>query len=228
MNPWLVFTLFLLGVWLAIFLAIKNVRKEMFLISLFSAPFGLSEIFVVPAYWSPPSLFNLNSTTGFDIESIIFTFAVGGIACELIETLTRMMDAVRMKHKKIDTKGLGIKRYEIHWISILLPIVLGFPLYILRPFNPIYSLIIQFSAGAIATMLFAPHLTRKIVIGGLLFLAFYFLSFLLVFGVVYPDAVVSFWNLSALSGISVLGVPVEELLCAFSLGMVLNSIYERV
>jgi len=41
------------------------------------APFGLTEPMFVPEYWSPPSLFELAQRTGFDIEGIIFSFAIG-------------------------------------------------------------------------------------------------------------------------------------------------------
>jgi hypothetical protein len=42
-------------------------------------PMGLTEPFFVPEYWTPPSLFNLTEKTGFDIESLIFSFAIDGI-----------------------------------------------------------------------------------------------------------------------------------------------------
>ena len=76
MNEWLVFSLILLGIWLIIFLLKKSIRKKMFLVSLFTMPFGLTEPLFVPEYWDPPSLFNLAANTGFDIESLIFSFAI--------------------------------------------------------------------------------------------------------------------------------------------------------
>ena len=59
-NEWLVFSLILFSIWLAIFFLNKGTRKEMFLVSLFTMPFGLTEPLLVPEYWSPPSLFNLD------------------------------------------------------------------------------------------------------------------------------------------------------------------------
>lgn len=38
---------------------------------------GFTEPLFVPAYWNPPTLFDLAQRTGFDIESLIFTFAIG-------------------------------------------------------------------------------------------------------------------------------------------------------
>jgi hypothetical protein len=62
--------------------------------------------------------------------------------------------------------------------------------------------------------------------GGFLFLAIYFFFFL-VFNIAYPYAVKSFWDLSALSGILILGIPIEELIFAFSFGLMWSSLYEH-
>jgi len=43
-----------------------------------TALFGLTEPRFVPEYWNPPSLFDLAQCTGFDIESLIFCFGIGG------------------------------------------------------------------------------------------------------------------------------------------------------
>ncbi len=44
-----------------------------------TALLGLTEPIYVPRYWTPPSLFELAQRTGFDIESLIFAFAIRGI-----------------------------------------------------------------------------------------------------------------------------------------------------
>ena len=44
-----------------------------------TAPLGLFEPLFFPDYWFPPTLFRLGETTGFDIESLIFSFAVSGL-----------------------------------------------------------------------------------------------------------------------------------------------------
>jgi hypothetical protein len=55
--------------------------------SLFTMPLGATEPLFVPAYWSPPSLVDLARTTGFDIESFIFAFGIGGIGAVLYNVL---------------------------------------------------------------------------------------------------------------------------------------------
>ena len=60
-----------------------------------------------------------------------------------------------------------------------------------------------------------------------LFLGFYFAYFLTLV-VVYPQYVRLVWNLPAFSGVLVLGIPVEELAFAFSLGFLWSSVYEHL
>ena len=56
--------------------------------SLLTMPFGLTEALFVPRYWDPPSLFDLAQRTGFDIESLIFSFGIGGVGSVLYNILT--------------------------------------------------------------------------------------------------------------------------------------------
>ena len=52
--------------------------------------------------------------------------------------------------------------------------------------------------------------------------------FFLAFVSVYPNAVGDYWNPSVLSGILILGIPIEELAFAFSFGMMWSSVYEHI
>ena len=55
---------------------------------MFTTPFGLTEPLFVPEYWLPPSLFDLAENTGFDIESLIFCFAIGGMGAVFYNLLS--------------------------------------------------------------------------------------------------------------------------------------------
>ena len=81
--------------------------------------------------------------------------------------------------------------------------------------------------GALLTLYCRPDLKWKIWIGGLLFLLYYFIFFLTLIAVV-PDYVIHVWNLEVLTGILFLGIPIEELLFAFSFGMLWSSLYEHI
>lgn len=219
-HEWLIFTLILLGIWIIIYIAKPLVRKEMFWASLFTMPFGLTEPLFVPEYWSPSSLFNLAARTGFDIESLIFCFAVGGIGSVLYEII------VKVKHRKMSKKEMRSKKHRFHILALVSPIIIFIPLQIFTNLNSIYSASIAMFVGGIAAILCRPDLKKKIWIGGLLFLALYFVFFLF-FNLIYPGVVQEFWNLSAISGILILGVPLEELMFGFTFGMMWSGIYEH-
>ncbi|MEX2017188.1 MAG: lycopene cyclase domain-containing protein [Candidatus Pacearchaeota archaeon] len=220
-NEWLVFSLILLGVWLIVFLLGKNTRKEMFFVSLFTMPFGLTEPLFVPEYWNPPSLFNLAATTGFDIESLIFTFAVGGIGSVIYESI------FKSRQIKMNKQEMHSKRHQYHLLALFSPVIVFILLFFLTKLNPIYSASIALFVGGIATILCRPDLKKEILYSGLIFLGIYFVFFLF-FNLAYPFAVERFWNLSAISGILVLGVPLEELIFAMVYGLMWGSVYEHV
>ena len=221
LNGYMVFSLIALAVWLAVFLIRDNLRGEMLLVSAFTMPFGLTEPLFVPVYWHPPSLFNLAATTGFDIESLIFSFAVGGLGAMLYEVF------FRSGHVRIGRHEMHNPRHRLHLLAIISPFAAFGLLHVFTKLNPIYSASIAMLIGGIATMLCRPDLTKRVLVGGFLFFAMYFVFFL-AFVSVYPYAVESYWNLSALSGILLLGIPIEELIFSFTFGMMWSSVYEHV
>jgi hypothetical protein len=221
MHEWLIFSLILLGIWFVVYIVKPALRKEMFWVSLFTMPFGLTEPLFVPEYWNPPSLFNLAARTGFDIESLIFCFAVGGIGAVLYESV------FRVRHQKMSRKEMHSKRHRFHLLALTSPIIVFLPLQIFTNLNPIYSASIAMFIGGIAAILCRPDLKKKILVGGALFFALYFVFFLF-FNLAYPGLVQEVWNLSAISGILILGIPLEELMFAFAFGMMWSSVYEHV
>jgi hypothetical protein len=221
MNPWLVFSLILFGIWLIIFIFRARVRKEMLMASFFTMPFGLTEPFFVPEYWSPPSLFDLASRTGFDLESLIFSFAVGGIGSVIYETI------FKVTHVKMSEREILKKKHRFHLFGLFSPIIVFLPLHLFTSLNPIYSVSIAMVVGGIFAMICRPDLRKKVMTGGSLFLGLYFVFFLS-FNLAYPDAVENYWNTSAISGKSIWGIPFEELLFAFTFGMLWSSAYEHI
>ncbi len=218
MNEWLAFSLILFGIWLIIFALKKKLRKEMIYVSLFTMLFGLTEPLFVPVYWNPPSLFNLASKTGFDIESFIFSFAVGGIGAVLYNAFFQVRQLKMKKHE--------MKKHRFHKLALFSPAIIFMPL-IFTNLNPIYTASIAMLIGGVATMLCRPDLKKNLFFGGILFLALYFIFF---FGInlAYPGFVAWVWNLSAISGILILGVPLEELIFAFTFGLLWAGIYEHM
>lgn len=82
-------------------------------------------------------------------------------------------------------------------------------------------------AGFVATLYCRPDLWAKMLASGILFLALYFVVFA-AFNLAFPGYVAAVWNLPALSGVLAAGVPLEELMFAFTFGFYWSSVYEHV
>ncbi len=217
---WFVWSSAFLIPWIVLYLMFPAHRKAMLWASILTMPFGLTEPLFVPEYWSPPSLFNLAINTGFDMESLIFCFAIGGMGAVLYNVLTRRVPQPMSPTDKHQ------KHHRFHKPILISPLFVFLVLYFL-PWNPIYPAVIAMLAGAVATIWCRPDLKTKTWIGGLLFLIFYSL-FLFALKWTAPGYIDRVWNLKALSGITALGIPIEELLFAFSFGMYWSSVYEHV
>ena len=75
--------------WLALYLANPRFRPVMWRVSFGDGGVRPDRAHLLPEYWNPPSLFELAQRTGFDIESLIFSFAIGGIGAVLYNALTK-------------------------------------------------------------------------------------------------------------------------------------------
>lgn len=221
MFEWLLMSIIFLLIWLIIFSLKRNLRKEMVIVSLLTMPFGLTEPFFIPEYWNPQTIFNLAQKTGFDIESLIFCFAIGGIATVLYELL------IKGEHVRIKKQEHKKARHKFHHLILLSPFFIFLLLFIFVDINPIYITMIAMSLGSILTLYCRPDLKNKIWFGGFTFLILYFLFFL-VFNLIFPSYIEQVWNLSVISGILILGIPLEELLFAYSFGMLWSSLYEHL
>jgi hypothetical protein len=216
---WLLWSSAFLVPWLLLFFAFPRHRTQMWWASLLMAPFGLTEPLFVPEYWNPPSLFELAQRTGFDVESLIFSFAIGGIGAVLYNIITR---------KRLEPLGLEDRhssRGRWHRWALATPFAL-FPFLYFLPWNVIYAAIAAMIAGAIAVALCRPDLKSNTLTGGALFLAIYTI-FLLALKWSAPGYIEQVWNLKALSEIVIYGLPLEELLFGFAFGLVWAGIYEH-
>jgi len=218
---WFIWSLAFLFIWLVLFILKKDFRKEMFLVSLSTMPLGLTEPLFVPEYWNPPTLFDLAQKTGFDIESLIFCFAIGGVSSILYNLV------FGRKFASLCRVEQDSPRHRWHWLILLSPVILFVPLVAFTSLNHIYCGIIAMFFGAIAILICRPDLKIKIWVGGLLFLVLYSIFFFSLM-LVLPNYVQHVWNLEKLSGILILDVPIEEFLFAFTFGMLWSSLYEHV
>ncbi len=220
---WLTWSLLLLIIWVMVYISLKDKisKKEMLTVSLWTSLLGITEPFFVPEYWSPPSLFNLAINTGFDIESFLFAFGVGGIAVVLYERI------FKVHHKRISSKERHSPRHKYHIFALLSAPVIFFVLFIFTNINPIYSTFIAFIGGGLLTWYCRPDLKIKMLASGVVFSVFYFVYFLTL-NTAFPGYVTQVWNLSAISGVLIIGVPLEEIMFAFGFGFLWSSLYEHI
>lgn len=220
---WLIWSMILLFIWSLVYFSLRNKesKREMFVVSLWTSLFGLTEPLFVPEYWSPPSLFDLAFKTGFDIESLLFTFGVGGIAAIIYEWI------FKVKHKKISVVERHHPRHRIHILALFSAPIIFVLLLISTDINPIYSSFIALIGGGLLTWYCRPDLKKKMFVSAFIFTSLYFVFFLTLI-IVYPDYVEQVWNLSVISGVLILGIPLEELMFAFGLGFLWSSVYEHI
>ena len=217
---WLIWSVAFLLAWAVLFVARPHLRRRMLWASVLTTPFGLTEPLFVPAYWNPPSLFDLAQRSGFDIESLVFTFAIGGLAAAGYRALSPATEH-RFPHGAGHASG-----HRWHVAALALPFVV-FAALLPLPLNPIYAGIGALLAGSLATLLCRPDLWRGTLVGGLLFLALY-IAFLLGLKWLWPGYIEAVWNLPALLPWRPAGLLIEELLFGFGFGMYWSSVYEHV
>lgn len=193
----------------------------MVVVSLWTSLFGLTEPLFVPEYWSPPSLFDLAQKTGFDIESLLFAFGVGGLAVVIYERI------FRVEHARVSSMEKHDPRHKHHLLALLSAPIIFVLLLVFTNLNPIYSTFIALIGGGLAAWYCRPDLKKKMLVSAFIFLGLYFVYFLTLI-IMYPNYVEKVWNLPAISGILVLGIPLEELMFAFGLGFLWSSVYEHI
>lgn len=217
---WLLWAMAFLLPWAALFSARPALRRRMLWASVLTAPFGLTEALFVPAYWNPPSLFDLAQRTGFDVESVIFCFAIGGLGAAGYGAL------MPAPLRRMDHHARSSPRHRWHLLALASPVFV-FALFFLIDWNPIYPGILALAVGAGAALLCRTDLWRNTLYGGGVFLALYAV-FLLGLKWLWPGSIEAVWNLAAMIAWRPAGLPLEELLFGLAFGMYWSSVVEHL
>ena len=216
---WLAWSSACLVPWIALYVANPLLRGIMLRTSAITSLFGVTERLFIPTYWNPPSLFELAERTGFDIESVIFSFAIGGIGV----TLYHFVSGTHVAPVAPSVRHEPLHRF--HKIGLLAAPVAFIPLALL-PWNIIYAVIVSLLLGSVTSVICRPHLLRATIIGGALFFGFYAV-FMLGLTWFTSGYIAQVWNLPVLSGGLVVGIPTEELAFGAVFGMYWSSVYEH-
>ncbi|MBI4054002.1 MAG: hypothetical protein HY397_01590 [Candidatus Doudnabacteria bacterium] len=212
---YLVGLVFFLGVWLVLFFLRGDLRKEMIIMSFLTAPLGFTQPFYFRDYWRPSYAWG-DMANGVGIENILFGFVMGGIAAVIYEEIFGKKYAKR-RLPLHPYWMLGFVAFGIAWMFIGTQ-VLGF--------NSMYTTIAILLAVGMFILVFRHDLIRDAFFSGLLVGGLMFVFYLFFFTPLFPNIGREWWLLQNLSGLSLNGVPIEELVWAFSWGFVAGPAYE--
>jgi hypothetical protein len=216
-------------VWISFFLLRKDLRKPMiwsgwYYFCLLSVGFVCIRVLgsdlpsgrmIVPGYWNPDTLFNLAEITGgYSIEDALYMFFSGGIAVAAYELLFR---------KHINHHGL---KHRPHIATVIAGII-GIIVAIFTTANLIWVLITFGFVGALVIWFQRPDLIRHSFMGGVIYLGIYFIFFS-IFLMIFPNFISMHYGLENLTGYMIVGIPIEELVFAFSFGLMWSPIYEYI
>lgn len=217
---YLVLTIPFLVIWLILFLSRKDLRREILKISSITAVLGpLSEFFYFRDYWSPQSVFNF-SILNFPImlEDVLFGFVIGGIGSVIYEII--------LKKKQ---KNVRSKPNKIYIVILFLVVFLG---CLFLKINSIFASSLGFISSGVYILFKRKDLFFNSLLSGLLtsFVMFLIYNFLFNFLFKNPnDLFETGWHLYNTNlGALFLGIPVTELVWAFSWGFLAGPLYEFI
>ena len=202
-------------IWLILFLVRKDLRREMIILSLVGGAIFPAALIYLPDYWYPEHIVG-----GFmlGIEDFLFAFLIAGIGAVLYEVIFGKVHALCECRKRDPRELLPI-------ITVAIATLLG--LTFIFKLNSIYSSYVAFIIifGYIAY--FRRDLFWQGIISGfsvgLLMLIFYQIWIW-----IYPGIIESWWKLQNISGILILGTPLEEIIWGFTWGLVGGTVYEFI
>lgn len=200
--------------WLLFFIKRPDLRHKMIVFGLMGAIAGpISEIFYLKDYWHPL----LVTGTAIGIEDVLFGFFAGGIGSVLYEELFAKHFSKR--HKRTE-----------HWIFFVFPLCAMslfafnhlFPMYHI---NSIYASAVAFLVTTLVVLYLRKDLLVDALASGIIAGLIFFFGYLLLLAV-FPQIFEKMWLLRNISGITVSRIPMEELLWAFTYGLMIGPLYE--
>ncbi len=215
MYEYLLGSLSLLFIWIIFYSKRKDLRKQMLWTSFIVMLFAFMGPLYVPEWWKPPTLFDLASKTGLDIESFIFSFAIGGLITVIYYHI------FKLKSKKIEIK----KGVRIDALFFAMIIFAGFLLF--TEVHPSQSSSLSMFLGGIIILIKRRDLLKKVMFTSSFFTISYLIGFK-IFIITFPEFIENYYSLSNLTGILLYGVPFEEFLFAFSVSFLWSGMYEYV
>lgn len=207
-QPYLVLGLLLLGfglAWLALFPSRPRVALA---VSLAAAPFGLFEyLYYVPEYWSPVQW----RLSWIGLSDLLFTFAAGGVTWLLATAPCGRRLRVRRDARRMARRFVGCTLLGLALASVIAG--MGLPMH--------RASLLAMAIGWLAVVARYRDLRWLGLVGGPAFAALYLAALRLTFQLAPLFRLQ--WNGGGLSGWTLAGVPLEEVLWAAVFGAVWPS-----
>lgn len=184
--------------WVPLYLKLgPQESRGMLLLSALSAPLGpLTVLFFWHDYWSPLYAFSLLA----GLEEFMFSFIIGGIGGGAYQAfIGGPVPVLTLTHKRLWAFGLAGVSLTMFYVGTF---VLGV--------NSLYVSLCIMAFLTTCELMYAPQLWPRAVAGALCTAGAMFVMYQIWF-LIFPSAL-SFWNTSALTGVYVQLVPLEELL----------------
>ena len=207
-------------VWLVLYFHRKDLRYEMIFVSLLFLPFGLTQPLFVPEYWNPTVLYKFFGL--FDIESLMHTFFIGGIAASLYEEF--------FGYFLVRPRGAHAPRHHAYVVYGTL-IISGVVLVAVKFYTSLSVLEAWFAIVVLLAPYFLavrPDLIKPSALAGVTFMALYVGILLFVNFVFGGNFILHEWNFQGLWGQFIFGIPLEEYVYGFFLGMIFGTVYEEI
>ncbi len=218
MYEYLILVLVLGVIWTIAYLVFGKLRRKILWSSLIALPFGVGDLYFIPNYWTPQTLFDLGIKYHVAIEGFLLMFFLGGIAGFVYEGVFK---------KRIPVVQKFCHPYCKCYTPLIVTLVTFIVLVKAFPnWNIIYPVIYACLASGGVAMIVYPKLRRHVVFGGIVFMFLYWFS-LAVVDLFSPGWIVSTWNMATLSGITLIRVPIEEILFGFSFGVFWSPLFEE-
>jgi hypothetical protein len=206
--------IFAFPAWLLLFYFKKDLRKEMIFSGVLLGVLSiLTARFFINDYWHPENLNKLR----FVIGDFFFGFFPGAVACVIYEGLF--------------SKRLLKRDSRYHWKLFIWPLlIIGgalFFFFLYLGLNSMYASSIALIVMAIVIVIFRRDLFWDTILSSLLYGLICMVGYKILFSI-YPGILEAWWLSAGASGTLIIGIPIEELVFQFSLGMAMGPIYEFV
>ncbi len=209
--------LIVLGVWLFLFWWRKDVRKEMWIISVI---FGFVGLFVEAVYvkdwWQPLTI----TKTPLGIEDFIFGFGIAGIAAVIYEEIFKKKLKIKKKTKKEQEK----KKLSLIYVILLMAALFSILFYVLN-LNSFIATIFTFIIPTLFIWFKRKDLIYGSIVTGII------LSIMVIVGyfildLLSPGFIEKFWLFQNIGHTIILGAPLEEIIWYFLAGALVGPLYE--